>query len=382
LKIACVESHPFISQKIFRRRTGMQDCFDLTTIGATDGIYQNFQTYEARGLLLGRVSVVYADRYRLYAARGEMQAEAIGALLYRTERAGWPAVGDWVAFQQSGPAEGMIHAVLPRRTQFSRRAAGSRDEEQVIAANVDLALIVCGLDGDFNLRRIERYLALVHASGARAAVVLNKSDVCVDLEARIAEVMRIAAGTAVVAISARSAEGIEPVLELVRPGLTIALLGSSGVGKSTLVNQLLGEDRQRVRDVRESDSRGRHTTTHRELLPLPKGGALIDSPGMREIQLWASGDSLDAAFAEIAALAARCRFRDCSHTVEEGCAVRAAIETGELEAARWESYAKLRAEVAWHARQTDVQAALAQKKKWKAIHKAMRVHYKHGQRTE
>ncbi|MGA2130886.1 MAG: ribosome small subunit-dependent GTPase A [Bryobacteraceae bacterium] len=360
----------------------MQDCFDLTTIGATDGIYQNFQTYEARGLLLGRVSVVYADRYRLYAARGEMQAEAIGALLYRTERAGWPAVGDWVAFQQSGPAEGMIHAVLPRRTQFSRRAAGSRDEEQVIAANVDLALIVCGLDGDFNLRRIERYLALVHASGARAAVVLNKSDVCVDLEARIAEVMRIAAGTAVVAISARSAEGIEPVLELVRPGLTIALLGSSGVGKSTLVNQLLGEDRQRVRDVRESDSRGRHTTTHRELLPLPKGGALIDSPGMREIQLWASGDSLDAAFAEIAALAARCRFRDCSHTVEEGCAVRAAIETGELEAARWESYAKLRAEVAWHARQTDVQAALAQKKKWKAIHKAMRVHYKHGQRTE
>jgi len=360
----------------------MQDVMDLAALGATDAVYEDFQTYQARGLLLGRVSVVYGDRYRLFSAQGEMQAEAIGALLYRTERAGWPAVGDWVAFQPSGPREGMIHAVLPRRTVFSRRAPGSAEQEQVIAANVDLALIVCGLDGDFNLRRIERYLALVDASGARAAVLLNKSDVCADLEARMRAVGGIAAGAPVLAITARSAEGVEPVLRLLRPGLTIALLGSSGVGKSTLVNQLLGEDRQRVREVRVGDHRGRHTTTHRELLPLPQGGVLIDSPGMREIQLWAGAGSLDAAFAEISELAARCRFRDCSHTVETGCAVRAALDAGELDAARWQSYAKLRAEVAWHARQTDVQAAQAQKKKWKAIHKAIRVHYKHGQRTE
>ena len=354
----------------------MQDSFDLTTIGATDAILEAFEAYEARGLWLGRVSVVHSDRYRLYTARGEMAAEAIGALLYRTERSDWPAVGDWVAAQPVGPNEAMIHAVLPRRTVFSRRAAGDREQQQVIAANIDLALIVCGLDQEFNVRRIERYLTLAHASGVDAAIVLNKSDVCVDLGARRDEAARVAGSAPVVAISARAAQGIDPVLRLLRPGLTIALLGSSGVGKSTLVNQLLGVERQLVHEVRESDSRGRHTTTYRELLPLPQGGALIDTPGMRELQLWAGQDGLDSAFAEIATLAAQCRFRDCSHVVEAGCAVRSAMEAGELVASRWESYRKLRAEIAWHTRQTDVQAALAQKKKWKAIHKAMRVDHK------
>jgi ribosome biogenesis GTPase len=363
----------------------MQDSFDLTTIGATDAVFEAFQPYAARGLLLGRVSVVHSDRYRIYAAQGEMAAEAIGALLYRSERSGWPAVGDWVAVQPVGPDEGMIHSVLPRRTMFSRRAAGDREQEQAIAANIDLALIVCGLDGDFNVRRIERYLTLAHASGVDAAIVLNKSDVCPDLGARLDEAARVSGGAPVVAITARASQDIEPVLRLLRPGLTpgltIALLGSSGVGKSTLVNQLLGVERQVVREVREGDSRGRHTTTYRELLPLPQGGALIDTPGMRELQLRADQDSLDSAFAEIADLAAQCRFRDCSHVVEAGCAVKAAIEAGELDDARWESYRKLRAEIAWHARQTDVQAAQAQKRKWKAIHKAMRVDHKRDRRT-
>jgi ribosome biogenesis GTPase len=350
----------------------MQDSFDLTTIGATDAVFAAFQPYQARGLLLGRVSVVHGDRYRLYTARGEMHAEAIGALLYRAEASGWPAVGDWVAAQPVGSDEAMIHAVLPRRTTFFRRAAGDREREQAIAANLDLALIVCGLDQDFNVRRIERYLTLAYASGVDAAIVLNKSDACVDLSARLAETTRVAGGLPVAAISARSPEGVEPLLRFFRPGLTVALLGSSGVGKSTLVNRLLGEQRQPVQEVRAGDSRGRHTTTYRELLPLPQGGALIDTPGMRELQLWAGRDSLDSAFAEIAALAAECRFRDCSHVVEEGCAVRAALAAHELEASRWESYRKLRAEIAWHTRQTDVQAAQAQKKKWKAIHKAMR----------
>ncbi|HVN07173.1 MAG TPA: ribosome small subunit-dependent GTPase A [Bryobacteraceae bacterium] len=350
----------------------MQPCFDLAAIGATGELYRSFEPYEARGLMLGRVSVVHGDRYRLYTVQGEMTAEAIGALLYRTERVDWPAAGDWVAAQAIGTDEAMIHAVLPRRTLFSRRAAGPREQQQPIAANIDLALIVCGLDHDFNVRRIERYLTLAHSSGADAAIALNKSDICPDPSARLAEARRVSGGAPVMAITARSPGGIIPVRQLIRPGLTIALLGSSGAGKSTLVNQLLGVARQAVQEVRESDSRGRHTTTYRELLPLPAGGALIDTPGMRELQLWADANSLDSTFTEIAELAAQCRFRDCSHDVETGCAVRAAIEAGELDAVRWQSYAKLRAEIAWHARQSDVQAALAQKRKWKAIHKAMR----------
>jgi ribosome biogenesis GTPase len=360
----------------------MQECFDLKMIGATDKIWLAFEAYAARGLALGRVSVVHGDRYRIYTACGERQSEAIGALLYRTERAEWPAVGDWVAAHLVSGDEAMIHAVLPRRTIFTRRAAGNREQEQVIAANIDLALIVCGLDQDFNVRRIERYLTLARASGADAAVVLNKADLCADSCARIEAARRVAAGAPVVAISARSPDGIGPLLALMDNGLTVALLGSSGVGKSTLVNQLLGTERQRVREVRPGDGRGRHTTTHRELLALPGGGALIDTPGMRELQLWADQDSLDSAFAEIAALAHECRFRDCSHTVEEGCAVQTAILSGELDDARWRSYQKLRAEIAWHERQTDAQAALAVKRKWKQIHKQMRERYKHDSRRE
>src|SRR3954449_6436585 len=247
-----------------------------------------------------------------------MKAAAIGALLYRAHDASeLPAVGDWVAVQVIGNAEAMIHAVLPRHTRFSRRAAGARDREQMIAANVDLALVICGLDHDFNLRRIERYLTLARQSGADAAVALNKADLCTDVEARLEEVRGIAGDTPVITICARSPDGIAPIVQLIGQGCTVALLGSSGVGKSTLVNQLLGEERQRVQEVRESDSRGRHTTTYRELMPLPSGGALIDTPGMRELQLWAGSDSLDSAFAEIADLAGQCRFRNCGHGAEK-----------------------------------------------------------------
>jgi len=242
----------------------------------------------------------------------------------------------------------------------------------MIAANIDLVLIVCGLDHDFNPRRIERYLTLARESGADAAVALNKADLCADSESRAAEVRRIACGAPVVSTCAHSAEGIAPILGLIGGGRTVALLGSSGAGKSTLVNQLLGEARQRVQEVRESDSRGRHTTTYRELVPLPNGGALIDTPGMRELALWAGSASVDSAFSEIAELAVGCRFRDCAHGVETGCAVQAAILAGGLDADRWRSYQKLHAEIAFQERKNDVTSALAQKKRWKKIHKAMR----------
>jgi ribosome biogenesis GTPase len=350
-----------------------QNNFDLTSIGASDAIYDAFAPHAANGLILGRVLVAQRDRYRLYCEEGEMRAEAIGALLYRAAcAADLPAVGDWVAAQRVGPDEAMVHAVLPRRTAFSRRAVGAGEREQMIAANIDLVLVVYGLDGDFKLRRVERYLTLARESGAETAVVLNKADLCADWAARVAETSRIAGGAPVIALSAKSAEALAPILDLIGHARTVALTGSSGVGKSTLVNRLLGEDRQRVREVRETDSRGRHTTTYRELVPLPGGGALIDTPGMRELQLWAGPGSLDATFDEIVEAAARCRFRDCTHAVEDGCAVRAAVDAGEIEGARWQSYEKLRAEIAWHETKTDVHADQARKRKWKAIHKAMR----------
>ncbi len=346
----------------------MQKSFDLSSIGATADVVRSFEQFTARGLELARVSVVHREQYRLYTASGEVKAEAIGALLYRLEnRAHWPAVGDWVAIQRTGAAEAMVHAVLPRSTLFSRRAPGARDEEQVIAANVDIALIVSSLDHDFSLRRIERYVTLTRESGAEPVIVLNKADICKDVASAVSQVQTVAGTARVLAISAINAACVEPILEIVSSRYTVALLGSSGVGKSTLTNTLLGESRQAVREVREQDSKGRHTTTHRELLPLPGGGALIDTPGMRELQLWASESSLEQAFDDIAQLALGCRFHDCSHTVDEGCAVRDAVP-----ADRYNSFLKMRAELAYLDRKTDIVAALELKRRWKAVHKAHR----------
>lgn len=345
--------------------------FDLS--GSTAGIPSSFESYAAAGFVLGRVALAIRDEYRVHAASGEYQAEPSGALLYgAVSRADLPAVGDWVALRITGPDSGIVHAVLPRTTKFSRRAAGTREDEQVIAANVDTAFIVCGLDGDFNVRRMERYLTLVQESGAGPVLVLNKADLCVDLEQKLALAHSVARGTPVIPVSAVSNGGIAPLDPYLQPGKTIVLLGSSGVGKSTLLNRLLGEERLRTTAVREWDSRGRHTTTHRELIVLPQGAILIDTPGMRELQLWANRDSLDRTFDDVAALAVNCRFRDCSHSTEDGCAVREALDNGDLDPQRWDSYAKLQREIRHHAVMTDKHAALAQKQRWKAIHKAQK----------
>lgn len=352
--------------------------FDLRAIGATADVFAQFQQNEARGFVLGRVSIVHREQYRIYTAGGERSAEVIGALLYRAAApSDLPVVDDWVAARLVDNDSAMIHDVLPRRTRFSRRAAGNREEEQLLAANIDLVIIVCGLDHDFNTRRIERYLALARESGADAAIILNKADLCDEVPARVSAATEIARGATIEAISARSADDMGRLRGLIAGSRTVALLGSSGVGKSTLVNQLLGEERQRTQEVRIDDSRGRHTTTHRELIPLPGGGALIDTPGMRELQLWAGTDSLNETFDDITGLAANCRFRDCAHEQETGCAVQDAIGSGALDAERWESYRKMKAEIAWHIRRTDVNAAIAEKRRWKQIHKAMR-HFEKG----
>ena len=350
---------------------------NLERLGATPELRAALVNSGAADLTLARITFSHRDRYRLIADSGDLDAEPSGALWYHARtRAAMPVVGDWVAARVVNLEQAIVEAVLPRRTLFARRAPGRREDQQPVAANIDLVFLVCGLDGDFNLRRLERYLTLSVESGAEAVVVLNKSDLCADVAARLAETAAVAGAAPVVAVHTRSAEGIGPLRRYLADGRTVALVGSSGVGKSSLVNCLTGEDRLRTAEVRESDSHGRHTTSHRELIPLPWGGALIDTPGMRELQLWAGEDAVDRAFDEIAGLATQCRYRDCAHTGEPGCAVENALGNGALAPERWESYSKLRGEAQRHEALADPLLALERKRKWKQMHKAARDIYK------
>ena len=345
----------------------------LERFGADQAVYGAFSSYAQQQMTLARVAIAQRDLYYLYTEDGPAHAEPSGGLYYRTPgHSSLPVTGDWVAARIVGPGQALVEAVLPRRTCLSRRAAGTRDEEQPLAANVDVVFLVCGLDGDFNLRRLERYLALVAASGASPVVVLNKADLCAGLADRIVETAAMARSAPVVAASTLDPHGLDALRRFLTPGATAALLGSSGVGKSTIANRLLGEERFRTGDVRMRDSRGRHTTARRELTPLPQTGALIDTPGMRELQLWVRPESVDTVFDDIAAIAEGCRFRDCTHSGEPGCAVAAALDRGQVDAGRWASFQKLRAEAEWHEAMADPLAALERKRKWKAIHKQAR----------
>jgi ribosome biogenesis GTPase len=282
-------------------------------------------------------------------------ARAAGRLLHHASGAeALPTIGDWVALPPpSGDGEALLHAVLPRRSVLMRREAGSEHEGQLIAANLDVVFLVAGLDGNFNPRRIERALTLAWSSGAMPVVVLSKADLCPDVSERILEVEALAPGVPVLALSAQQGMGLEELLAQLPAGKTGALLGSSGVGKSTLVNRLLEEARLATQPVRPEDDKGRHTTTHRQLFVLPHGGLLIDGPGMRELGLWGDEEEgLSQAFSDVLALAEGCRFSDCSHQREPGCTVRAAVETGELSPERLQSFEKLLREQAYQARQT------------------------------
>jgi len=279
-----------------------------------------------------------------------------------------------VVRRRDDQASGDIVAVLPRRSCFSRKVAGTVTDEQVVAANVDVAFIVMGLDADFNLRRLERYLLLARESGASPVVLLTKTDLATDLPARLGDVAALASGIPVHALSPRRNEGLDQVTAYLTPGRTAALLGSSGVGKSTIINRLVGDDARRTREVRGSDSRGRHTTTHRELVALPDGGLIIDTPGMRELQLWDVGDAVRETFDDIEVMAPACRFTDCRHRNEPGCAVKTAVADGRLASTRLDSYLKLQDEVAVLARQQDERAMLEDKRRSKVSHKALKQH--------
>jgi ribosome biogenesis GTPase / thiamine phosphate phosphatase len=321
----------------------------------------------------GRVTAVHAQRFAVRDAGGEWTAALAGHLRDRTRR---PldslTIGDWVAFEPAADDTGVIRAILPRRTLLVRKTAGRTRDEQPLAANVDRVLIVMGLDGDYNVRRLERTLVMVAQSGARALIVLNKSDLDQAASERRAALQALDPDVPVLALSARHGHGLEALTPYVGRGETVVLIGSSGAGKSTLANRLLGEERQSTGPVREHDDRGRHTTTARELVLLPSGAVLIDTPGLREIQLTGGLEVLDAVFDDVRRAAEGCRFRDCRHEQEPGCAVRAAVESGAIDPARLANLQKLQGELAHQAAREDPTLDRARKAKWKSIHKQAR----------
>ena len=319
----------------------------LTEYGWTATLEESFGPYAALGLRPARVVKQLRDRSTVIAGEGELAAEVSGRFRHGAHGpADYPAVGDWVALRTVAGGPALIEAVLPRRSAFTRKAAGEAVEAQVVAANIDTAFLVSGLDGDFNLRRIERYVTTAWSSGAEPVIVLNKADLRADLREVEAATGAVAPGVPVVLASAREARGLDALAPFLRPGKTVALLGSSGVGKSTLINRLLGEERFRTAVVSDAEEgKGRHTTTSRELVRLPGGALLIDTPGLRELGLWADDEGLDRTFDEIDRLAVHCRFPDCGHQGEPGCAVREAVEAGLVAVERWQSYLKLRREL-------------------------------------
>lgn len=311
-----------------------------------------------------RVVSESSGKYHLACSGGEVSASLKGSVGER------PVTGDWVAYDA---AAGTIRGLLPRRTKVSRKKAGRAAVEQVLAANVDVLFLVTALDGDFNIRRLERYLILAHESGASPVVVLNKCDLAADPIARLRELDAVTGGLVpALLLSALDEVSVAQLHRHMEPGQTAALLGSSGVGKSTIVNRLLRRERQATREVRAGDSRGRHTTSTRELFPLDAGWLLIDTPGLRELAPWASPEAVAAAFPELQELAAQCRFRDCGHQGEPGCAVALAVEAGRLSASRLESFRKLQGELRRLERMQDARAAQEEKRRWKQIHRALR----------
>ncbi|HZZ36541.1 MAG TPA: ribosome small subunit-dependent GTPase A [Caulobacteraceae bacterium] len=341
--------------------------------GWSDRLRQDFAPFAARDLTPGRVVVQQRGLYGLVTELGELSAEISGRLAHEAGEGGYPAVGDWVA-AAARPAEGAatIHHVLPRATSFVRRAAGPKLAEQVVAANVDVAFLVASLNADLNARRLERYLSTAWQSGAKPVIVLIKADLCDDVGEALEEIEAVAFGTPVLAVSAITGEGLEAVRAHLGPGLTAVLVGSSGVGKSTLLNALAGEEMMAVGAISGDALHGRHTTTHRELVLLPGGGLMLDTPGMRELGLWDSDDGLSVTFEDIEQLAERCHFRDCAHGSEPGCAVREALHDGALDHGRWKSYQKLQRELAHLERKEDRAAHEAERRRWIAISKAQR----------
>jgi ribosome biogenesis GTPase / thiamine phosphate phosphatase len=339
---------------------------ELTSIGWTPALDAAFAPFRERGLVAARVALEHNHVYRLLIPGGAADLLAEG-------RHGLPAVGDWVAVRL-GPSgsRATIDAILPRRSQFSRKAPGRGTEQQVVAANIDVVLLVFSLDGPLKARRIERYLVPARQSGSRPVVVLNKADLCADVAAALSETAAVASGTPVFAVSAHDPHSLEPLRALATAGQTLALLGPSGAGKSSIINALAGRKILETGAVRSWDARGRHTSVHRQLVQLSDGGCVIDTPGLRELQVWESDDAADRVFEDLAAFAAQCRFRDCRHDREPGCAVKAAVEAGTLDARRYENYLTLGREREALDEKRAERSQLDERRHTKVVHKALK----------
>ena len=342
---------------------------NLLALGWNDRFAAHFSSLSLDGIIPARVAVQQKHRYMLYTAIGERPAEIAGRIHFQAQGAeDFPVVGDWVAVRERSGEEMMtILAILPRATRFARKVIGSRSQEQVVAANIDTVFIVHGLDTLVNSRRLERYLVLTAESGAQGVIVLNKADLANNIGTIVDELRPVARGTPILPVSAVRGTGLDALLACLPPGSTGAMLGPSGVGKSTIVNRLLGEERLATGEVRLRDGKGRHTTSHRELVVLPDGGLLIDTPGMRELQMWGGEEGVQEAFDDIDALAAACKFRDCRHGEEPGCAVRSALDDGRLDAARFASFQKLQKEIAFQLRLVDKTASVKEKQRVKRL---------------
>jgi ribosome biogenesis GTPase / thiamine phosphate phosphatase len=350
------------------------DTADPLTAFGWDATFQaQFDSLDVQSLAPARVVAQHRNMYVVVTRTGESMATLAGRLRHDADSIGTlPSVGDWIGVVQGTGGRGSIRAVLPRRSAFVRKVAGSETAAQVVAANIDVALVVTAAPDDINPRRLERYLALVWESGAQPVIVLNKVDQCPDIGAAVSAVRAVSLGVDVIPVSATTGAGVDALRAVLHPTRTAALLGSSGVGKSTLANRLLATEHLVTGAVRD-DGRGRHTTTHRELVRLATGALLIDTPGMRELQLWNDGVGVSVAFSDIESLSAGCRFADCTHAVEPDCAVRAAADGGHLPRERLEHWHKLQRELAHLARRQDAQAASVERAHIKSIHRAARI---------
>jgi ribosome biogenesis GTPase len=347
----------------------------LKALGWKDFFQHQIQEQEL-DYIPARVYRQDVNRYHLLSAEGELTGTLLGRLhSSATSKAELPTVGDWVLTSpadQNDPTSVVIERNLDRFSKFSRKEAGEKFNEQVVAANIDTVFIVSGLDDNFNVNRIERYLLLAWSSGASPVVVLNKADLCADIEGKIEKLQSVAVGVPTIPVSAHSGQGIDLLRPYVNPGHTVALLGSSGVGKSTIINALLGYERFETGEVRDSDSKGRHTTTFREMCTMQSGGLVIDTPGMREIQIWADEASLAQSFSDVDDYAVKCRFNDCEHNSEPGCAVQEAISKGHLDESRLTSFRKFGRELTHLIEKQDASARAGKKKERKKFAKLIK----------